>query len=208
MRTIFVFCFLAAGVMSAQDLSRWNANVGAGPSFGMGDVSDRVNTGFNFTAGGGFNFSRQFGIEADYLFNDFGLSDKALNAANAPGGYAHVWGFSANPVFRIAPEGKKLGAYFLGGYGVFTRTVNLTRPGAVPAVICDPWTFFCYSGAVYADVIYRSNSTTKGGWDVGGGVTYRLGEGRTNFFAEVRYYDVLTTNVRSTFLPITFGLRW
>jgi opacity protein-like surface antigen len=118
-----------------------------------------------------------------------------------------MWGFSANPIYRFAP-GSKIGAYVLGGYGVFTRTVNLTRPGVIPGVICDPWTLICYSGPVYADVIYRSNSTTKGGWDIGGGITYRLGEGQTEFFTEIRYYDVLTTNVRSTFLPLTFGFRF
>ena len=117
MRTIFAFYFLSAAVVSAQDFSKWNANVGGGVSFATGDAADRVNTGFNFTAGGGFNFSKQFGVEVDYAFNDFGLSDKALTFANAPDGYAHLWGFSANPVFRIAPEDKKLGAYVLGGMG-------------------------------------------------------------------------------------------
>jgi hypothetical protein len=207
MKTLLLFGLLAC-VACAQDTPRWNANVGGGVSFGVGDAGDRVNTGYNFTGGGGINFSDHLGLEIDYLFNNFGLSDQALAGAGAPDGYAHVWGFSANPVLRLTPSSRKLGAYVLGGYGVFTRTVNLTRPGVVPGIICDPWTFICYTGPVYADVIYRSNSTTKGGWNIGGGITYRLGEGQTKFFTEVRYYDVLTSNVGSTFLPLTFGLRW
>jgi opacity protein-like surface antigen len=196
-------CVFASG----QVLERINANVGAGVSFPVGDSSDRVNTGYNITAGAGINLSKHFGLEIDYLFSSFGLSDRSLALSGAPDGYAHTWGFSANPIYYIAPD-KKLSAYILAGYGVFTRTVNLTRPGVVPGVICDPWTFFCYNAPVYADIIYRCNSTTKGGWDVGGGITYRLGEGRTKVFTEIRYYDVLTSNVRSTFLPLTFGLRW
>jgi opacity protein-like surface antigen len=135
------------------------------------------------------------------------FSSRPEGKDGAPNGYAHAWGFSANPVFKFAPD-RKLSAYILGGYGVFTRTVNLTRPRVVPGVICDPWTFICYTGPVYADVIYPSNSTTNRGWDIGGGITYRLGESRMKFFTEIRYYDVLTQDVRSTFLPLTFGLRW
>lgn len=207
MKKALLFCLLFGVSVAAQDFHKWNANVGGGASFGTGDAGDRVNTGYNFTAGGGLNFSKRFGVEVDYVFNGFSLSNRALQAAAAPNGYAHVWGFSANPVYTFAPD-RKLGGYVLGGYGVFTRTVNLTRPGVVPGTICDPWTFICYVGPVYADIIYRSNSTTKGGWDIGGGITYRLGEGRTQVYTEIRYYDVLTKDIRGTFLPLTFGLRW
>jgi opacity protein-like surface antigen len=205
---IALLLFLLSGVfVSGQGLGRFNANVGAGPAFPVGDSSDRINTGYNISAGAGMNLSRHLGFEVDYLFSSFDLSNRALAAAGAPDGYAHNWGFSFNPIFHIAPD-RKIGAYVLAGYGVFTRTVNLTRPGVVPGVICDPWTFICFTGPVYADIIYRSNSTTKGGWDIGGGVTYRLGEGRTKVFTEIRYYDVLTRDPRTTFLPLTFGLRW
>jgi opacity protein-like surface antigen len=207
MKPLFLLCLLSFSSLMAQDLHKWNANVGGGVSFGLGDAGDRVNTGYNFGAGAGLNISKRLGFEVDYIFNNFNLSDKALQAAAAPNGYAHLWGFSANPVYRFSGSGK-LGGYVLGGYGVFTRTVNLTRPGVVPGVICDPWTFLCYTGPVYADLIYRSNSTTKGGWDIGGGITYRLGESGAKFFAEIRYYDVLTNDIRGTFLPLTFGFRW
>lgn len=202
-----VLAIVSCAPVWAQGPGRWNFNIGAGPAFGLGDTSDRLNTGFNISAGGGINFTQRFGLTLDYTYNDFGLSDRALAEAGAPNGFAHVWGFSADPVYRFAPT-KKVGAYVLGGYGVFRRTVGLTRPGLVPAVVCDPWTFFCYSGATVADVIYRSNSTTKGGWNIGGGLTFRLGEGRTNLYVEARYFDVLTSNVSTRFLPLTFGLRW
>ena len=101
----------------------------------------------------------------------------------------------------------QLGGYVVGGFGVFTRTVNLTRPGVVPGLICDPWTFICYSAPVYADIIYRSNSVTKGGWNIGGGITFRLNEG-VQFYTEIRYYEVLTPDVHTQLLPLTFGLRF
>ena len=197
-----VFCFCVAG----QDLRRWSFNAGGGPTFPIGDTSDRLNTGYNFKAGGGYNFSRHFGLDINYSFQGADLSNSSLLAAGSPGGYAHVWGFSADPIYHIAPQ-RRLGGFLTAGYGVFTRTINLTRPGVVPVIICDPWTFICYSGTTIADVIYRSNSTTKGGWNVGGGMTFGLTE-NVKFFAEIRYYEVLTTNVRTTLLPLTFGFRW
>src|SRR3954451_6209557 len=112
MGKIVFFGLLSCAILSAQDLRRWNANLGFGVSFPTGDAADRANTGFNFTGGAGYNFSKHFGIEADYVFNDFGLSDKSLLAAGAPNGYTHVWGFSANPVYRFAPD-RKLGGYVL-----------------------------------------------------------------------------------------------
>jgi len=115
-------------------------------------------------------------------------------------------GLRLNPTYRFGTE-RKFGGYITGGYGVYTRTANLTRPGVVPGIICDPWIGFCYSGAYYADIIYRSNSTTKGGWDFGGGLTYQLSDG-LKFYTELRYYNILTTTVRTKLLPLTFGLRW
>ena len=197
---------MASIPLHAQDFHNWAFNVGGGPTFGLSDTSNRINTGYNFTLGGGYNFSKHLGLNVDYIFNGADLSSHVLNLTGAPGGYAHDWGFALNPILRIAPE-RRLGGYVSAGYGVFTRTVNLTRPGVVPGVICDPWTFICYSAPVYADVIYRSNSTTKGGWDVGAGLTYRIGE-RMNFYTEIRYYEILTTNVSTQLLPLTFGLRW
>jgi opacity protein-like surface antigen len=87
-----LFCLLMVSplALSGQDVSRWNLNVGVGPSFPTGNTTNRINTGFNFTAGGGFNFSDHIGLNIDYIFNDFNLTDQALAGANAPGGYSHV----------------------------------------------------------------------------------------------------------------------
>jgi len=203
---LLLLAAMASISLHAQNSQKLAFNFGGGPTFTVSDTSDRLNTGYNFTFGGGYNFSKNLGVNIDYIFNGADLSTKVLNFTSAPGGYAHVWGFGFNPIYRIAPE-RRMGGYLTGGYGVYTRTVNLTRPGVVPGVICDPWTFFCYSAPVYADIIYRSNSTTKGGWDIGGGFTYQL-SGNMKFYAELRYYKVLTTTVRTELLPLTFGLRW
>lgn len=206
MRQKFLILAVMAIPLYSQDFHRLAFNVGGGPTFGVSDTSDRINTGYNFTVGGGYNFGKYIGLNLDYIYNGADLSTNVLNLTRAPGGYARAWGFGLNPIVQIAPD-RRLGGYVTAGYGVYTRTVNLTRPGIVPGTICDPWTWICYSGPVYADLIYRSNSTTKGGWDIGGGLTYKFA-GSMKFYAEVRYYEIMTTNVRTQLLPLTFGLRW
>jgi opacity protein-like surface antigen len=197
---------IASIPLYAQDPQKWAFNFGGGPTFSLSDTSNRINTGYNFTVGGGYYFTRHLGVNVDYVFNGADLSSQVLQTTGAPGGYAHVWGFGLNPIYRFGTE-RKLGGYVTGGYGVYTRTANLTRPGVVPGIICDPWGFYCYSGAYYADIIYRSNSTTKGGWDIAAGLTYQLSD-HMKFYTELRYYKIFTTNVRTQLLPLTFGLRW
>lgn len=207
MRYFLIFALAGSFVVNAQDYRKWNGYVGAGPSFGIGDTGDRVNTGWAFNGGGGYNFSKNVSLNVDYIYNRFGLSDKTLEAAGAPDGFATLWGFSLNPMVRTDPE-KRFGGYVTGGYGVMTRTGNLTRPGVIPAIICDPWTGICWEGSVIADVIYRSNSTTKGGWNIGGGFTVNLGESGAQFYTEIRFYQAFTSDVKTTVMPLTFGVRW
>ena len=55
-------------IANAQDDRKWNAYVGAGPSFGMGDFGDRVNTGWDLNGGGGYNFTKNLSLNIDYLY--------------------------------------------------------------------------------------------------------------------------------------------
>ena len=47
------------------------------------------------------------------------------------------------------------------------------------------------------------------GLNIGGGVSMRLrGDSNVKFFAEARYHYIFTNPIRTTVLPVTFGLRW
>ncbi|MGD1096231.1 MAG: hypothetical protein ABSB35_30095 [Bryobacteraceae bacterium] len=52
-----------------------------------------------------------------------------------------------------------------------------------------------------------SFSTTKLGVNGGGGVSMRFGNSRAKFFAEARYNQMYTRPVTS-FIPVTFGIKW
>ena len=88
---------------------------------------DRLDLGFNLNAGAGINFTPQFGIIGEFGFNNLGLSDIALAAANVPGGSTRVYSLTANPIFRFNPRGR-FDVYAIGGGGWYRRTVEFTEP--------------------------------------------------------------------------------
>jgi hypothetical protein len=105
------------------------------------------------------------------------------------------------------PLGSKAGGYVIGGGGWYHRSGESTTPGT--AVICDPywsWWYGCAIGGV--EVITGSTSSDSFGGNIGGGFTYRLGEGHAKLYAEVRYHYASYHKVNSNMLPVTFGIRW
>ncbi len=84
-----------------------------------------------------------------------------------------------------APSLARLQPYLLGGIGVYHITISATSGSSTGA-----------------------NSATKFAWDVGGGILYR--PGGIGVFLEARYVAVAAVAgfPRTTFLPITLGLRF
>jgi hypothetical protein len=65
--------------------------------------------------------------------------------------------------------------------------------------------FGCTIGSV--NIVTGSRSDNAFGGNIGGGLTYRLGE-RTKFYTEVRYHHASYDKVATDILPLTFGIRW
>src|SRR3954468_17887716 len=125
-RYFFLLSVILASVISlnvnAQENTQWhhyNFNVGGGVTPTVGADSSRLNTGWNFVAGGGYNFTRAFGIVGEYMVNQMGISNGVLQQLNVPGGSGTIWSLTANPTVRINPNGR-VGGYVIGGGGVYT----------------------------------------------------------------------------------------
>jgi hypothetical protein len=92
---------------------------------------------------------------------------------------------------------------------LYHRNVTLTQPAIVPTVVCDPFFGFCFPASVGVNQVVASNSTLKSGFNAGGGFDFRLGEHRMKIFTEARYHRMFTTHGEdTTFVPVTFGIRW
>lgn len=198
-----VSCFLPA---VAQE-GRFTAHVGGGftpPTF---DTADRLNMGWNVLAGAGARLTRNLALLGEFNYNDFGIADSVLRGVGTPGGDARVWSFTANPRVTLNPDGR-VNFYLTGGGGVYRRTVDFTRPTVATVTVFDPFFGLFYPAAVPAEEVIRSFSTTKGGLNIGGGFDIHLTRQSLKFFAESRYHHMYTSGVGTSYIPVTFGLRW
>src|SRR5438309_5552132 len=138
---LFAFLLSTLAISSfAQENTQWhhyNFNVGGGVTPMVGADTSRLNTGWNFVAGGGYNFTRIFGIVGEYMVNQSGVSDRVLRNLNVPGGSGTIWSLTANPTIRFNPNGR-FGGYLIGGGGLYTRTVKFTQPTTAAVDFFDP----------------------------------------------------------------------
>lgn len=193
--------------MSAQISERLTFSFGGGPTFPNAEAGERLNIGSNFSLSGGYKFTPQFGLNLDYQFNNFNINRTTLDALEQPDGTTRVWSLTLNPIYRINPEGK-LSAYVTGGYGLYGRTIEFTKPTLADVIICDPWWGFCGPVTVPANEVIGSTSVLKSGVNVGGGIAYRLGESRAKIFVEGRAHRMFTSPEATVYTPLTFGIRF
>jgi len=199
---------MGASLSVAQNTNRFTFAVGGGFTTPVRNTEGRLNTGFNIQAGAGVNMSREVGILAEFGFNNLGLTDRVLNQAGVPQGSTRIYSATLNPIIRFNPNGR-FGAYVTGGGGFYRRTIEFTEPTLVETTGFDPWYGVFFPIVVPANTVIGSFSQNRGGWNAGGGITIGLsGDSNTKFFAEARYHYMYTSPVRTTILPVTFGIRW
>jgi len=195
----------------AQDAPKFNFNIGGGPTWPTGSISDFANMSGNFVVGGGVNFSKVFGVNAEYMWNDLPPKQGIVALTNATNGSARLQSVTGNLILH-APEKSKFGGYVIGGTGWYHRSWDLTNPALTVGTVCLPsyvwWGIACTNGLVSTNVTVASGSDNAIGWNVGGGLTYRLGESHAKFYTELRYHVAYTTGVNTDVLPWTFGIRF
>lgn len=209
----------SAGRASHDWKSQLAFEAGGGFNVPLSDTSSDLNTGFNFTVGGGLHFSHGVSLLAEYQYIYDGLPKAIVAEAGANSGYADIWSLTLDPVIDLMPK-KTTSVYVTGGGGFYRKVTNFESPQ--PTQYC---TYF-YCGVINQNTVIGHFSSNQGGWNVGGGVTHRFGgmygEGRTEVFAEGRYLDVMTPAVTTSanglgvtsvgagtkLVPITFGVRF
>jgi hypothetical protein len=200
-----ILCALGSS-RAQEEYSKYLFNIGGGISFPQGDLGQFVNDGGNFVVGGGYNFSKLIGVDSEFMWQDLPVNSATKQALNTPGASARQYAWTFNPIIHF-PLGHKAGGYLIGGGGWYHRSGETTTPGT--AVICDPywsWWYGCTIGAV--QIVTGSRSANAFGGNIGGGITYRLGESHAKLYAEVRYHYASYNKVSTEILPLTFGIRW
>jgi hypothetical protein len=195
-----------AGLVSAQEISRFSFTAGAGFTEPLGTAGRYLDTGWNVGVGGGFNFSQYVGAMIDLNYNHFGINSATLSNVGFPGGDVSVFSATLDPVIHLTPHGH-FDFYVTGGGGIYHQYQDFTAPTVSAITGYNPF-FGFYSAAVPTTTVLASYSVNKPGIDAGAGLAFGT-KWHGKFFAEARYNRIfLYNNVRTDYLPVTFGFRW
>jgi opacity protein-like surface antigen len=217
---------IAATPAYAQYDKKLTINLGGGVTVPVSDVKERFGTGFDIAAGVTYHLTEIFGVQAEYTYHNLDDTARTIEVQLSPDNpitrrvfveashSVHNLDFSG--VYKPVSDGP-IGGYVLGGFGVYYRSVNLTTPGTGYTTICDPWWYVCYPALVPVDYLIGSRWAWDPGFDVGAGITYRVGE-YAEVYAEARYHYIMGnqytlpngTKVKANgqYFPITFGFRF
>jgi len=203
-----LFCFSATLGSSAQ---RFNFNFGGGPGFPLGKTGDFTNTSYNLVVGAGANLHPHIKMNTEFMFHGLPLQQNVIDQVGVSNIKGRLYSLTGNLILGTSLGGGK-GAYLIGGGGWYRRTLEAKETVLQAGSACGPvwawWNFQCVSGIFPTDVTVGSRTLSAGGFNIGGGLTFRVGDSGANIYAEVRYHRAFTPGIETTVLPLTFGVRW
>jgi opacity protein-like surface antigen len=210
---IYLFSLVTAMALApaayAQETSPVRWDIHGGYSEPSGTTSDYVQGGWDF--GGGVTFREPgsaLGLRLDFDYSSYNATHQAaqvgsiLTGLRVDGGHADVWSASVNLDAQHLFTQTMYG-YVVAGIGVYNLYSQLEQYGY--GYVCQPWWPYCYVGT--GTYIVASKSTTKFGWNAGGGVAFRLQGGMT-LFVEARFTQIETSPTAFQYIPINIGLRF
>jgi len=190
-----VSAFAAAPALRAQGNRPVQFGISGGADFPVSDQKDVYKTGWNGTALLAFNFGTSpFGMRIDGSYHEMKTKDE-LQSFFLGSGKARIIDGTFDVV--IGPKNMSVEPYFIGGGGAYDLR---------------------FEGEDITTGNAFSHSTTRFGWNVGGGIAFPLGppERSSRLFIEARYTSISvnvdefsnsvhTGGSRFTFVPVNIG---
>jgi hypothetical protein len=184
---------------------------GGGFTAPVGNATHGFETwGYNFDVGGGWNFTKKFGVLFEYQFNKNKIPGSTIALVGAQGGNINTHLFLFDPVYYF-PVHKTTGGYVTGGVGFSRKVTNFTD--IQTGEVCY---YFCYYENVPVTV-YNFTSTQLAA-DAGVGMYWKAfgPDSNVKLFAEARYIFVDSPSATKTsdgegtegIIPVTFGIRF
>jgi hypothetical protein len=175
---------LLALPVAAQAQTTKSVSFGAsgGLSLPMGDLGDGAEAGFT-VAGHVFlkpASMKKLSLRADVSYDSWGAKGAIGQVAD---GSLSSLGFVGNVIFPVGDEGAAMRPYLLAGGGMYRTKASYSVLG--------------FSG---------SASSTDAGIQAGGGFEFKLSGFST--FLEAKFVNVFGDGSSSTYIPISFGVRF
>ncbi len=211
---LLAFCGLIASASAQSDFNRFNFTAGAGLGMGRGEVASFVGNSFQGVLGGGMNFSRLFGMDAEYMYYDLNLKPSVSQSQSLNDASGNMQSVSLDGIVTVPRHFGKLGAYGIFGLGFYRRSVSANRELLTGLPTCEPtwtrwWGIDCFNGVLQGQQWLSSYSKVAGGFNYGGGLTYRLNHlHNAKLYGEWRYHRAYQSDGKTIVMPITVGLRW
>lgn len=206
---------------------RYNFSFGGGIAIGRDDTASFVGNSPVVFVGVGRNLTKMFGVDAEYMYYNLNFKGSVQREQGLPDQSGHMQSFSLDGIVNVPKHIRSLGAYGILGVGFYDRHVGLAHAQYLPnGSPCYPaWTWFdmscVYNPAISGYAIdalpalgeyMSSESKIAGGFNYGGGITYKPGWlsplGRAKIFVEWRYHRAYQSDSKTIGMPITVGLRW
>lgn len=211
---LLVFGGLITSASAQSDFNRFNFTAGGGLGIGRGDVARFVGNSYHGVVGGGVNFSRMFGVDAEYMYYGLGFRPGVELSQSLTDQSGNMQSISLDGIVNVPRHFGKLGAYGIFGVGFYRRSVSIPSRSFQPLTQYQPaWRWWDIKRDVDGNIIIpqtmSSNTKDAGGFNFGGGVTYRLSRlYNTKVFIEGRYHRAYHSDGQTIVFPITVGLRW
>lgn len=212
---LVVCCGLVASASAQSNSNHFTFNAGGGPGLGRDDVAAFVGNSGQVEAGAGFNLSRLFSVDAEYMYYSLGFKE-SLKLAGLEGQKGHMQSISLDGIVSVPKHLGKFGAYGIFGIGFYDRTVSVPRHPIQEGTEYQPaWLWWDLTtqnnipGGNYNFQYMSSNSKVAGGFNYGGGLTYRLNHlHNAKLYLEWRYHRAYQSDGKTIVMPVTVGFRW
>jgi hypothetical protein len=217
---LLVVCGLVASASAQSGFDRYNFTLGGGLGIGRDDVAAYVGNSPQFVVGAGRNFTRMFGVDAEYMYYDLGFRPSVVVNQSLPVQSGHMQSVSLDGIVSVPRHFGKFGAYGIFGLGFYDRTVSLKHSQILPvgALYQPAWRWWdinwvdnnpAVGPTIQPQQTMSSNSRIAGGFNYGGGLTYRLNYlHNAKVFFEYRYHRAYQADGQTIGVPLTVGLRW
>jgi hypothetical protein len=214
-----ILCLLAwcgfslAAAWGQTATSRFNFNAGGGFAFGNGDVGKFTDTSYNAVAGGGLNLNHTLGVRAEYMYYNLAIKDSVKQFQGLQGASGNLQSITLNG-FANFPVSGRWEVYGIGGGGFYRRSVSAPSKFLAANTVWQPaWIWWGIThddnNLVSPAQTLSSHAISAGGFNFGGGITYRVPNfHHVKLYAEARYHRAYTGTSHTTVFPVTFGVRW